>query len=282
MKIGFHISIKGGVDKTVDRAIELRCNTFQMFTRSPRMWKARELDDHEISKFKDKLSSSEINPVFSHMPYLSNIASPDKTIYEKSCDAFRVEIERCITLGIPFIVTHLGSHMGSGKKKGVEQITSALKTMLSEYESSPIILLENTSGKTNDMGSTFEELEEIIEIVGSNKIGLCLDTCHAFVRGYDVRSFEKVEKMIREIDQVIGLKNLYLLHLNDSKGDLGSRLDRHEHIGLGTIGENGFRYILSSRLTEKPMVMETPIDEKRNDKENMSKVIELSRLGMSK
>jgi deoxyribonuclease-4 len=281
MKIGFHVSIKGGIDKTVDRAKELKCNTFQMFTRSPRMWKARELEDSEIKKFREKISYSEISPIFSHMPYLSNLASPNHEIYEKSCNALKEEIKRCILLDVPYIVTHIGSHKGLGKEKGVKNVSYALNRITSELKSSPLILLENTSGKKHDIGSTFQEIREIIEQVNP-KLGVCFDTCHAFARGYDLRSKDSIKDVIDAFDKIIGLKNLHLIHLNDSKGELGSRLDRHQHIGLGAIGEEGFRNILSSKLAENPMIMETPIDTIRGNEGNMSKALELAGLGVNK
>ena len=275
MKIGFHVSIKGGVDKTVERAEELGCDTFQMFTRNPRMWKACELEESEINKFKEKLRGSSISPVFSHMPYLSNLASPQEEVYQKSCDALREEVRRCILLEVPYIVTHLGSHLGSGKEEGAKNISNALNQIHEEFESSPMMLLENTSGKSHDMGSTFHELKEIIDKVDS-KLGVCFDTCHAFARGYDLRTCKDLDNVINTFDKTIGIENLHLIHLNDSKGELDSRLDRHQHIGLGAIGEEGFRNILDSKLAEKPMIMETPIDDTRGDEENMSKVLELA------
>ena len=275
MKLGFHVSIEGGIEKSVDRAKELGCNTFQIFTRSPRMWKYRELSDEEIQGFKSKVKDFEINPVYVHMPYLPNLSSPHEEVYNKSIIALKVEAERCRQLDIPYLVTHLGSTLGSGYKAGVARIAQAFSLLSS---TSPMILIENTSGKRNEVGSTFEEIREIMDETQGKKLGVCFDTCHAYARGYNLKTEESVSSIIEEFDEIIGLGKLHLVHLNDSKGSLGSRIDRHEHIGLGEIGEDGFRNILKSRLKETPLIMETPIDEIRSNEENMIKVFELASL----
>ncbi|MFH2112856.1 MAG: deoxyribonuclease IV [Candidatus Bathyarchaeota archaeon] len=275
MKLGFHVSIEGGVDRAVNRAKELGCSTFQIFTRSPRMWKHRELEEGEVQAFKLKLRDSGISPVFSHMPYLPNLSSPKDDMFRRSVETLVVEAARCRLLDIPYLVTHLGSTLGSGYEAGVERIAKAFSHLGS---GSPMLLIENTSGKRNEVGSTFRELRDIIDSTEGLRLGVCLDTCHAYARGYDVKSEEGFEATIDEFDEIIGLRNLHLVHLNDSKGPRGSRIDRHEHIGLGEIGDDGFRNILSSRLREAPMVMETPADERRGDGENMMKVYQLAGL----
>lgn len=275
MKLGFHVSIEGGIEKSVDRAKELRCSTFQLFTRSPRMWKCREIGDEEAEAFRHRLRDSGIAPVFSHMPYLPNLSSPREDVYVKSVDSLLVEAERCRLLGIPYLVTHLGSTLGSGYTAGVERIAQAFSRIDSE---TPMILLENTSGKRNEVGSTFQELRDIMDAAEGPSLGVCLDTCHAYARGYDLKSEEGVEATLDEFDEVVGLKHLRLVHLNDSKGPRGSRIDRHEHIGLGEIGVGGFTNILRSRLAEAPLIMETPVDERRSDEDNMDTVYRLAGL----
>lgn len=276
MKIGFHVSIKRGVDKAIDRAIELKINTFQIFTRSPRMWKHRELRESEICAFKEKLSNQDIWPVFSHMPYLSNLSSPDYDIYNKSIKALEVEISRSQVLDLPYIVTHLGSHLGSGIDNGLSRITQALKKTLKKTDTNIMILLENSSGKKNEIGSSFEELKNIIDEVDDDRIGICLDTCHTYSKGYDIKTIKGLKKTLKNLNEKIGLKRLKLVHLNDSIGELGSTIDRHTHIGLGQIGENGFRNILHSDLKKYPLIMETPMDENRTDSDNLKKVFELA------
>ena len=275
MKIGCHVSIADSIDRSVDRASEIGCNTFQIFTRSPRMWKARTLTEEEITVFKEKLAKTDIKPVVSHMPYLPNLSSSKPEAYKRSVDTLRLELERSNTLDIPYVVTHLGSHLGKGKEEGQKQIVNAIDTAVSGLDKHPIILLENTSGKKNEVGSTFKEIGEIIDRVSTDHIGVCFDTCHAYARGYDIATPNGLEETINEIESNIGFDKVRIVHLNDSKGELGSRMDRHNHIGLGNIGEKGFINFLSSSFREKPLILETPIDEFRSDKDNLAKAREL-------
>jgi deoxyribonuclease-4 len=276
MKLGCHVSIAGSVDKAVDRARELGCNTFQVFTRSPRMWRYREFREDEIYAFKRKRRDAGIDPVFSHMPYLPNLSSSNTEPFMKSVETLRLELTRCNQLDIPFLVTHLGSHLGKGLDIGIRQIVKAIDTAVSGLDHYPIILLENTSGKTNEVGSTFEELRVIVESVSTDCIGVCLDTCHAFARGYDISTREGIDSTLRVIEETIGFDLIRLVHLNDSKGELGSRLDRHNHIGVGHIGEDGFRRFLTSRFSTKPLILETPVDDFRSDMDNLEKVRQLA------
>jgi len=275
MKIGCHVSIADSIDRAVDRASEIGCNTFQIFTRSPRMWKARELSEEEVTAFKEKIGKTEISPAVSHMPYLPNLSSSNPKPYKRSIDTLRLELERCNMLEIPYLVTHLGSHLGKGKVKGQKQIVNAINTAVSGLDKHPMILLENTSGKTNETGSTFIEIGEIIEKVSTDHVGVCFDTCHAYARGYDITSPKGLMDTINEIESNIGMDKIKVVHLNDSKGELGSRMDRHNHIGEGNIGEKGFLNFLSSSFREKPLILETPVDDFRSDKDNVEKAKEL-------
>jgi deoxyribonuclease-4 len=276
MKLGCHVSIAGSVDKAVNKAQELGCNTFQVFTRSPRMWRHREFRQEEIEAFKRKRRDAGIDPVFSHMPYLPNLSSSNPEPYRKSVDSLRLELSRCNLLDIPFLVTHLGSHLGKGLNIGIKQIVKAIDDAISGFDHFPTILLENTSGKTNEVGSTIEELRTIIDSVSTERIGVCFDTCHAFARGYDVSTQEGIDSTIRGIEDTIGFDRIQLVHLNDSKGELGSRHDRHNHIGVGHIGEDGFRRFLRSKFKSKPLILETPVDDFRSDRGNLEKVRELA------
>ena len=273
MRIGFHMSIQGSIDKAVDRALEIGCNTLQIFTRNPRGWKARPLREGEIKAFINKIKKNDIKPVFSHMPYLSNLASPKNDVYVKSIKTLTNEMRRCEKLKIPYLVTHLGSHLGYGVKIGLERIIRAIDKAFSATGEKIMLLLENTCGGKNSVGGSFEDIQFIIEQSAySDKIGVCFDTCHAFAAGYDLRTKEAVEKTIKKIEEIIGFNKIMLVHLNDSRGDLNSHIDRHEHIGLGKIGERGFRNILRSRLAELPLILETPKDSRRSDLENLLKV----------
>ncbi|HIE14524.1 TPA: deoxyribonuclease IV [Candidatus Bathyarchaeota archaeon] len=277
LRLGLHVSIAGSVDKAVDRAIEKGCNTFQIFTRNPRGWRYKDLSAEEINAFINKVNKYGIKPVFAHMPYLPNLASPKDRTYKLSLDSLIKELQRCVKLQIPYLVTHLGSHLGAGMDVGFRRIIGAINEALSKVEGEVMLLLENTAGTKNSMGGSFEDIQYIIERVNSfERIGVCFDTCHGFAAGYDLRTMDSVSSTIKKFDEIIGFDKLKLVHLNDSKGDLNSRIDRHEHIGMGHIGEEGFRNILRSRFGKLPLIMETPIDKRRSDVENLRKVRDLA------
>jgi deoxyribonuclease-4 len=277
LRIGFHVSIYGALDMAVDRARDLGCNTFQIFTRSPRQWNSTKIPPEVADAFSDKVKREDMTPVFAHMPYLPNLASPRDVVYEKSVQTLMSELERCEQLKIPYLVTHLGSHLGAGMQKGFARLIGGINKAFRVTDTNLMLLLENTAGTRNSMGGSFENIQHIIERVGySEKVGICFDTSHAFAAGYDLRTKENVENILRTIDETVGFEKLRLVHLNDSKGDLNSRIDRHEHIGLGMIGEEGFRNILASRFGKLPLIMETPKDSRRNDVDNLAKVKELA------
>ena len=274
MKIGFHVSISGSIDLSIDRALKLDCSTFQIFSRNPRSWTSKPLDKIKVEKFKSKLKSSGIKPVFSHMPYIPNLSSPNKEIYRKSVDSLLEEIDRCNILGIPYLVVHLGSHIGTENKIGLDLLVSALAN--ASDSSSLTILLENSPGSGNHLGSTFEELRDILIGVGGNKLGVCFDTCHAFAAGYDISTKAGLFAVLKLFNTTVGLRKLKLVHLNDSTGALGSGIDHHEDIGFGMIGENGIRCILASPLGNRPLIMETPTETHKGNIDNLKKVLELS------
>ena len=278
MKVGAHMSIAGSIDLSVDRAKERSCDTFQIFTTNPRGWKSRKLRKEEIELFKDKLSSSGIVPVVSHMPYLPNLASPSKSTHKRSVRTLVAEIERCQVLGIPYLVTHLGSHMGKGLDIGHDRIVEAVNTALAAPAETVMILLENTAGTKNSTGTYFEEIEKILDRIEIPKrVGVCLDTSHAFAAGYELRNENSLDEVFKRFEDIVGTDRLRVIHLNDSKGGLGSHVDRHEHIGMGYIGEKGFKVILKHHLfRERPLILETPIDDRRDDYGNISKVRELA------
>jgi len=276
MRVGFHVSIVGSIDKAVDRAVELGCNTFQIFTGNPRQWKPRELTLEEIKVFMEKVNSNDVKPVFAHMPYLPNLASPKDDVYAKSCETLTSELEKCSRLEIPYLVTHLGSHLGAGMRIGFGRIIKAIDKAFKVVDEGVMLLLENTAGTKNSMGGSFEDVQHIIERLSyPERVGICFDTSHAFAAGYDLRTQKSVEGIIGKFDETIGFEKLKLVHLNDSLGDLDSRIDRHEHIGLGKIGEEGFRSVLRSRLGHMPLILETPKDARRSDRENLKKVKKL-------
>ena len=262
MQIGAHISKSGTMDSWVDNAVERGCSAFQVFTRSPRSWFAKDLDLDEAKAYKEKLDASDIDRMATcaHMPYLPNLSTPEDEGYEKSIKSMIEEVKRCDKLGIPYLVTHLGSHKGSGEENGIKRLTSALNEV-AKTKADVMILLENTAGQKNSVGSDFKQLAEIFaQCKPAKKFGICLDTCHAFVAGYDLRTKAAVKKTMKEFDEEVGLKNLKILHLNDSKGELNSNLDRHNHIGLGEIGNEGLGEVVKIMNKNKiPIVLETPI-----------------------
>lgn len=277
LRIGVHVSIAGSIALSVQRAVELGCDTYQIFTRNPRGWSFSEIDEATRNAFVEGIRASKINPVVAHMPYLPNLASPSEEIFQKSLQTLRSELARCDKLEIPYLVTHLGSHMSSGEEAGRRRIVQALEKALEDGRRC-MLLLENTAGQKNSLGSKFEDMCAIIDQTSSpEKLGICLDTCHAFAAGYDVR--QSFSSVLDALDGSIGLEKLRVIHMNDSVGDLGSHLDRHEHIGLGKIGETGFIQILSDRrIWHLPLIMETPVDNRRSDKGNIMKLRELAAL----
>jgi deoxyribonuclease-4 len=278
VKVGVHISIAGSLDRAVDRAKAAGCDVFQMFSRSPRGWGFAPLSDEIRAAFTGKIRSSGIIPV-DHMPYLPNLASPKPDIHEKSIGALSAELDRCGRLDIPYLVTHLGHHLGDGIAGGRSRVIGAINTALENSGNNVILLLENTAGEKNSVGSSFEHIRGIMDgLEKINRIGVCLDTCHAFAAGYELRTETGIEETLTQFDDQIGIKNLRIIHLNDSKGDRGSALDRHEHIGMGFIGEDGFRRILHHPvLSAVPLICETPVDDRRDDVGNIEKVRELAK-----
>jgi len=278
LKVGLHVSIKGSIDNAVDNARESSCDTFQMFTRNPRGWKFSDLDEGEVKEFKKKLGETGIGPAASHMPYLPNLACPDDELYEKSEATLVAEVERCDKLGVSYVVTHLGSHLGRGRDVGLERLSKALNTAAKRARET-VILLENMAGQANSMGSTFKDVREILDSVKKpDRVGVCMDTCHCYAAGQDLHTEKSVAATMAKFDDIIGLDRLKLIHLNDSKGGLGSGLDRHEHIGLGYIGREGFKAILHHpAIRELPMILETPEDERRDAAGNLAIVRKLGK-----
>jgi deoxyribonuclease-4 len=271
-RMGVHVSIVGGVDKAVGRAKEKGCDVFQIFSSNPRGWKTKPISSEDAESFAVQFKKSGIDLAVDHMPYLPNLASPKDDVYAKSVDALATELVRCRTLGIQFLVTHLGSHLGAGWVLGLQRIVSALDTAFSRAENDVVLLLENTAGTKNSMGGSFQEIAAIIDSLESRRVrlGICLDTCHLFAAGYELRTPEGLGETLDQFKSCIGIEKLMLIHLNDCRGNLGSHLDRHEHIGLGQIGEDGFRTMLGHEaIRGLPMILETPIDSRRDDLGNL-------------
>jgi deoxyribonuclease-4 len=281
VKVGFHVSIAGGIANSVNNAKKLHCTAFQIFTRNPRGWAANPLPRSELYSFENRLAASGIErrSVVVHMPYLPNLSGPPGELYQRSVKTLAEEMQRCELLGISYLVIHLGSHMGKGSNSGVDQLVNALTGVNAHSKSADgvVVLLENNAGYKNSVGGTLEELRLILDRLDcSKRFGLCIDTCHLFASGYDLRTNESVTLVFEKIEDIIGLKALKVIHLNDSKGQLGSNLDRHEHIGLGSIGMEGITaFINQSTIKALPIIMETPIDSRRGDEQNLEVVLDI-------
>lgn len=272
MKIGCHVSISGGIHNAVDNAANRGCTAFQIFSRNPRGWKAKPIDDKTADTFRSKLDASGIDPGATcvHMPYLPNLSGPNDIPYKKSVQTLVSEVERCGILGIPYLVTHLGSHLGTGPEAGIKRLVDAY-TEAAAVDNDVIILLENTAGQKNSVGYEFRQLAEILgQLTPASRFGVCLDTCHAFVSGYDMRTSQTAAETLDRFDAYIGYENLYIVHLNDAKGPLGCNLDRHYHIGMGMIGKEGLGEVVRTVSgLDKPIILETPIDDIRDDRTNL-------------
>jgi len=277
VKVGVHVSIAGSLDLAVDRAKDAGCDVFQIFSRNPRGWTFKPLSDGDADLFRAKVKTTGILPV-DHMPYLPNLASPKPEIYEKSVDTLTAELGRCGRLKIPYLVTHLGHHLGDGIAGGRIRVIKAITTALEGTGNEVMLLLENTAGEKNSVGSSFEHIRAIMdELAFPGRIGVCFDTCHAFAAGYELRTEAGLKETLAQFDDQVGLGSLKVIHLNDTKGDRGSGLDRHEHIGMGFIGEEGMRRILHHKtFASLPLVCETPVDERRDDRGNIAKARELA------
>lgn len=278
MLLGVHVSIAGHIYEAVARAAALGCNTMQIFPRDPQQWRKTKLKPEDIAEFRRLRSLHRINPVFVHIPYLINLASPYNVLYRGSIKAYIEDIKDCYALGAEYIVTHMGSHKKSGEEKGIKRITSALNKVLEKTKDKPVtVLLENTAGAGSWLGYVFEHQRRIIDsIEDKSRVGVCLDTCHAFAAGYDLATPAGYEQTIKELDGVVGLERLKLVHLNDAQDDLGSHRDRHTHIGKGRIGMEGFKRLLNDkRIKHAAFILETPKETADSDKNNLLTVRKL-------
>ena len=271
MRFGFHISIAGGFSKVVERAKVRGCETIQFFSRNPRGWKYSPLNRNEVEEFRSSIKSSGLFPIFLHLPYLPNIASLKSKFYKQSIHSIATDLQRAEQLGAQYLIIHIGHRMETSEDEAIEAVSQGIDQAFERVRNSVILLLENTAGQGTEIGYNFEQMQKIIDAVkGKKRIGVCLDTAYAFEAGYDLSNKDGLERTLENFDQTIGLKRLHLLHLNDSKAPLGSRKDRHWHIGEGYIGLEGFRYLINHPLLKHlPGIMETPRKDTVEDLENM-------------
>jgi deoxyribonuclease-4 len=271
--LGAHLSISAGLEDAIIKGEELGCTAIQIFTQSNRQWIARPLSEHQIERFKKTHERSSVEIVVAHASYLLNLGSPDAHVRTKSTDALGLELQRCDLLGIPYLVVHVGSRLSSSVARFTDQLAEQLTIVLENISGPSIILLENMAGQGSSVGSTFEELAAIRELVPlKNRIGFCFDTCHAFAAGYNFDTKQDYHDLWSRFDDILGLENLKAIHINDSKKARGSRVDRHEHIGQGLIGIEAFRLLMNdTKLQEIPKILETPKEDGlENDKRNLA------------
>lgn len=271
MRLGAQMSTAGGLYTAFQRGQDATCDSMLIFTKSNRQWKAKPLTDEDVTAYKEAAANfSHIHPVAVHASYLINIASPDDDLWEKSYQALKVEVERAGLLGIPLLTFHPGSHMEGTVEEGLAKIAVGLKRVVAETaDSAPhtTICLETMAGQGTHLGHRFEHLATILEQASADsRLGVCFDTCHVLAAGYDIRTPETYAATLSEFDRVIGLDYIKCFHFNDSKHELGSRKDRHEHIGQGFIGQQGFaNFVNDSRWANHPAHLETPKTEKDDD-----------------
>jgi deoxyribonuclease-4 len=263
MIIGAHVSISGGIHNAVLNAQKLGCETFQIFTKNQNQWQEKKYGSEEILKFHETLHNSDQNTarLAAHDSYLINLCAAESAKLKKSRKAFLNEIQRCTDLKIPYIIFHPGSHMGKGEEWGLQLISESLQWAIEESSGSPVmLLLETTAGQGTNLGYQIEQLKIIVDKVNIPKrLGICLDTCHIFAAGYDISDHKSYNETFVHIIDEIGIKNIQAFHLNDSKRKLGSRVDRHEVIGAGHIGEYAFRRLMNDeRFMDLPGFLEIP------------------------
>lgn len=264
MRLGAQISTAGGVYKAFERGHEVTCETIMVFTKSNRQWQAKPLTEDDVEKYKAaEAEYSHIYPVAAHASYLINACSPKKDLWDKSYAALLDEVQRAAALGIPIVTFHPGSYVGCDEATGLDNLTRALKRVLAETAETAgnvTICLETMAGTGETLGHRFEHLAHLLEAAGPNsRLDVCLDTCHVFAAGYDIRTPEAYEQTMAEFDRLVGLDHLKCFHFNDSKYDLGERRDRHEHIGRGYIGLEGFaNFVNDPRWADHPAHLETP------------------------
>jgi len=263
LRIGAHVSISDGFPAAVDSIVDLGGNCGQVFVGSPRGWAVNDIDPDAGQAFQSAAADADVSPWIIHGTYLINFATPKDDLAEKSIDCVQAELDAAAALGIDYYTFHPGAHTGAGVEQGIDNVAKRLSAL--EVPDEVTLLLENTAGRGTTLGQSFADLDAMVQEseYGYGQLGVCLDTCHLFAAGYDFTNDDGIDTLIDELDATVGLDHVHYLHLNDSKHPLGSEKDQHEHIGEGEIGIAGFeRFINHDALRDKPMVLETPDDEK--------------------
>ncbi|HHW61815.1 MAG TPA: deoxyribonuclease IV [Syntrophomonadaceae bacterium] len=266
-RIGAHLPIGKGLKYVADEAVARGLEALQIFVRNPRGGVARKLSEEEISYFNTTMHAHDIKPVVVHIPYTCNPAAVKDDVYKFALQVVQEELERCSTLGADYLVLHPGSYTSSNLEQGIKRIVTLLNQVLDHYTGETTLLLETMAGRGTEIGRNFEEINTIMQAIHNKRhIGVCIDTCHLFAAGYDVSSTEGIEDLLAAIDHTCGREAIKILHSNDSQTELGSRRDRHAHIGEGFIGESSFRKLLHHEFFSKlPFILETPYEELDKD-----------------
>jgi deoxyribonuclease-4 len=277
--LGAHMSIAGGHALAIDRATTFGMTACQIFTKNANQWAAKPIAAEQAEAFRARVAASDVASLVAHDSYLINLASPDDTLWDRSREAFGDELLRAGQLGVPWLVTHPGAHMGSGVETGVARVAAALNRLFAAQPDLDVtVLLETTAGQGTTLGRSFEELAAILVLIeDQRRVGVCFDTCHVFAAGYDIRDAASYAATMQAFDEIIGLGRLQVFHLNDSKKGLGSHVDRHAHIGEGELGRETFRLLLTDeRFVRHPGILETPKDDAgEDDRRNMATLREL-------
>ncbi len=273
-RIGIHLGTAGGASNAVERAREIGANTFQIFSSSPRMWRAPKIDPKQAERMKELRAALDVGPLVIHTSYLVNVCSQSDEVREKSVVAFRGEIERALAFGAEFLVLHPGSWKGLTRDEGLKLAADSISRSIDglAWQGTPFhILIENTAGAEFSLGGSFEQVAELVErLKPTAPMGVCLDTCHTHVAGYDLVSAEGYEQTVAQVAATIGLEAVRVWHMNDAKAERGSKLDRHEHIGQGTMGVEPFRRLLNDeRFAHAAFIAETPVDEPGDEERNV-------------
>jgi deoxyribonuclease-4 len=277
--LGAHMSIAGGHALAIDRAMSFGMTACQIFTKNANQWAAKPIAPEAAEGFRARVAESDVAFVVAHDSYLINLGSPDDALWERSLNAFGDELTRCSQLGVPWLVTHPGAHMGSGVEAGIRRVASALNRLFDDMPDLDVmVLLETTAGQGSTLGRSFEELAEILGLIeDQTRVGVCLDTCHVFAAGYDIRDAATYAATMHSFDDIIGIARLRVIHFNDSKKGLGSRVDRHAHIGEGELGTEAFRlFVNDDRFADLPGILETPKDDNgEDDRRNLATLRDL-------
>jgi deoxyribonuclease IV len=273
-RIGIHTSTAGGVQNAAERAYRLGCNTLQIFSSSPRRWAPYELSDAQCAEMVRLRAKYDLKPLVIHTNYLVNLASSSQLFLKQSMQAFRGEVERALALGADYLVLHPGSFRGADREQGLLRTAAAIAASTERLDLAKgglTILIENTAGSEFSLGGSFEQVAEVLDhLRGIVPVGACIDTCHTHVAGYDIVTEEGLQETLQQLDKVVGLHPVKVVHCNDAKAARGSKLDRHQHIGKGTIGKEAFRVLLNDvRLAHAAFIAETPIDKPGDDKRNV-------------